>query len=200
MVSSSRQLEAKQAEIHQLASAVLRRVENSQTDAAQAAIQAFARLTPPTEPTPVVKMITLRSFGDEGGTSRKPGNIFLNWRKLMDIVPDAAIATAGAIASPAWMLPLIGLYVWNKLWRGSEEELTDIEASTIYALWKNKDGRNKISEEDGFTGTNAARAQCGLSELSRHRYNKAINRLLAMECIEIDNGIIWLREWVRVSY
>jgi len=71
-------------------------------------------------------MITLRSFGDEGGTSRKPGNIFLNWRKLMDIVPDAAIATAG--------------------------------------------------------------------------YNKAINRLLAMECIEIDNGIISLREWVRVSY
>jgi hypothetical protein len=145
-------------------------------------------------------MITLGSFGDEGGTSRKPGNIFLNWRKLMDIVPDATIAAAGAMTSPAWLLPLIGLYVWNKLWRGAEEELTNVEACTICALWKNKDSRNRISEDDGFTATNTLRAHHGLPQLTRVEYNKASNRLLAMDCIELSNGIIWLREWVRVSY
>lgn len=194
------QLEAKKDEINEFASGVLRRLGSTQVDLAQTAVKAFARLTSPVEPEPVIKMITLGDFGDEGGTSRKPGNIFLNWRKLMDIVPDATIAGAGAIASPTWLLPLIALYVWNKLWRGAEEELTNVEACIMYALWKNKDGRSKITEEDGFAKTNALRTQHALPELANTEYNKAINQLLKMGCIEMSSGVIWLREWVRVSY
>ncbi len=200
MRPENKQLQAKKEELTELASEVLNRLGDPRLDLADKAVEAFTRLTPPVEPEPVVKMITLGSFGDEGGTSRKPGNIFLNWRKLMDIVPDATIAAAGAMTSPAWLLPLIGLYVWNKLWRGAEEDLTNVEACIIYALWKSKDGRNRISEADGFAVTNALRAHCALPQLTPAEYNKAINRLLAMGCIEMNNGIIWLREWVRVSY
>ena len=200
MVVSSKQLQIKKTEILQIGLDAARRFGSSHQAAAQSAVEAFARLTAPTQPEPVVKMITLGSFGDEGGSSRKPGNIFLNWRKLMDVVPDTAIAAAGAMTSPVWLLPLIGLYVWNRLWRGAEEELSDVEACTICALWKNRDGRSRISEEEGFNKTNAMRTLHGLPELSRAEYTKAVNRLLAMECIEINSGIIWLREWVRVSY
>jgi hypothetical protein len=193
-------LEAKKSEIQALPVEAIRRVNRASEEAVESAVEAFTRLTPPTDPEPVIEMITVGSFGRGGGKSRKPGNIYLNWQKLMDIVPDATIATAGALTSPAWLLPLIGLYVWNKLWRGAEEDLTEVEACTIFALWKNRNGQSKISEDEGFVRNNALREQQDMPALLRSEYDVAINRLLRMECIEIENGIVWLREWVRIQY
>lgn len=36
--------------------------------------------------------------------------------------------------------------------------------------------------------------------LTEAEYQRAVNRLVEMKCIELDDGIIWLREWVRVKY
>jgi hypothetical protein len=193
-------LETKRKEIEGFARQAISRFSWAQSSTADSAVQAFARLTPPTKPEMVIHMITMQSFGRGGGRSQKPGNIYLNWRKLIDVAPDVTIAAAGALASPYWLLPLIGLYIWNKLWRGAEEELSEVEATTIYALWKNRNGDNKISEDDGYARTNSIRNQQGMPALSRSEYSAAISRLLQMECIEIEEGMIWLREWVRIAY
>jgi hypothetical protein len=169
------------------------------TDAAAAVLGAFVELTPPEKPEYVFHLITMNSFAQDA-ESRKPGNLFLNWRKLIDIVPDTTIAAAGATAAPAWLLPFIALYVWNKLWCGAKETLTKDEATIIMALWKHRSGKSTIGEDEGFTRTNEVRLRQGLRTLRRNIYDQAIDRLLRMHCIEMNEGVIWLREWVRITY
>jgi len=167
---------------------------------AESLLSTFIEITPPTKPEMVLKMITARPSGSGRARSRKPGNIYLNWAKLMDLVPDVTIAAVGGATSPRWLLPLIGLYVWNKLWCSSQEELTETEATVICALWKNRNNKNRISEDTGFEKTNAARTGMGLAPLSGNEFDGAVNRLLEMKCIGIEEGVIWLREWVCIRY
>jgi len=189
----------KLAEIAAIANTALATVSCSDSNIAEAAVSVFTRLTPPAKPELRFELITLSSLARRG-ESRKLGNIYLNWKKLCDLVPDVTIAAAGTATAPAWLLPFIGLYVWNKLWCGAKEELTVDEATIILALWKNRDGRNKIPDEVGFEKTNAIRDQLGMPPLNRTAYELAIGRLLRMECIEMNDGVIWMREWVRITY
>lgn len=163
-------------------------------------MRSFIRLTPPVEPPMVFEMITMRSSGSGEGQSRKPGNIYLNMEKLMDVIPDVTLAAVGGATSPPWVLPFIGLYVWNKLWCSSKEELSETEATIIYVLWKHRNAKDKIAEDDAFEKTNGARNTAGIPLLKRGEFDQAVNRLVRMECIEIENGIIWLREWVCIKY
>ena len=167
---------------------------------AESVLSKFIQITPPTKPEMLIEMITAHSSGSGGGRSRKPGNIYLNWAKLMDLVPDITIAAVGGATSPHWLLPFIGLYVWNKLWCSSKEELTETEATVICALWKNRNNEHRITEDTGFEKTNVARTAMELAPLSRNEFDGAVNRLLEMKCIEIKGGVIWLREWVCIRY
>lgn len=166
----------------------------------QSLMESFVRITPPAEPKQTFRWITVNQPDVGGGSSRKPGNVVLSWRKLMDLVPDVAIAAVGGLTSPPWLLPFIGLYVWNKFWCSSEEPLTEVEATVIYALWKNRNGQNKIPEDDGFEKSNGVRKGFGQALLSRQEFGSAVNRLVKMHCIEIEEGIIWLRESVSIKY
>lgn len=160
----------------------------------------YIQLTPPTEQDHTMSCIRLSSSFSEGGSSRKPGNICLNMKKLMEIVPDVTIATVGAATAPFWLLPLIALYVWNRLWCGSEERLSENEASVIYSLWKHRNKENKISVNDGFKHTNSTRRNANISSLKKDEYNNAINRLVQIGCIELSDSIIWMKECVNIKY
>jgi len=169
-------------------------------DIAEFLIDKFIHIEPPAIEFALYFM-TIAAKNCYDGVSRKPGNIVLNWRKLMDVIPDSIVAVATSVSVPSWVLPFVGLYVWNKIWCGSEEKLTEIEATIIYALWKNRNrNNNKISEDSSFKKTNLARREMNLLELSRTEFDLGINRLLKMRCIEIENGVIWLREWVKIEY
>ena len=195
MAYDNEALEAKRKEIISIAQGAISPSLATATQTAESAVKSFITLTPPTKPEEVIGIITMRFSGRGGARSRKPGNIYLNWRKLIDAVPDVTIAAIGGTTSPTWMLPLVGLYIWNKLWRNAEEDLSEAEATIIYVLWKNRDNQNKISENDGFVRTNEHRKEMSLHALSRKEFDVAINHLLRIECIEIKEGIIWLREW-----
>lgn len=143
----------------------------------------------------VSELITLDSKG--GGTSRKPGNIVLNWRRLFDLVPDVGVAAVGGIGHDSFVVALIALYVWNKVWRGSETPLSDAEASVIEALWR-KDGRARtVSSDEAFELTNELRRARSADELTRSGFEAAISVLSSMQCVEVTDDSIWLREWVR---
>ena len=194
-------LHRKQDELRQLAREAASLVGAREADAdANLVSRSFARLTPPDEPQAEVHFITMSALGRGGGRSRKPGNVYLNWRKLIDVVPDVTLAGTGMLTSPIWVLPFIGLYLWAKLWRAAEEDISEVDATVIYALWKSKGGARTISEDEGFDKTNSVRIAAGAEPISREHYHAAVNRLLKMECIEISDGQIWLREWVRIAY
>lgn len=172
--------------------------------ALESALDAFATVTPPEKPEITIGLVTINSlYGTPKAESRKPGNVVLNWCKLVDIVPDISLAGLGAATlpvAPALAAVLAGLYIWNKVWRGSLEEFSDVEAVTILALWQNRNGENKISENDGLAKTNQLRAEYSMPPLTAGPYAAAVNRLVEIDCIELEDGVIWLREWVRVKY
>lgn len=95
--------------------------------------------------------------------------------------------------SPPWLIPFIALSVWNRLWRSSKEELTKTEAIVIGALWQNRNGENKIPEATGLEHTNEVRSSMGLQPLLTSEFDVAVNRLMEMQCIEMNHGVIWLR-------
>ncbi|ULH01923.1 hypothetical protein MF133_17435 [Aeromonas caviae] len=167
-------------------------------------VDAFASVTPPEEPKVTIGLITISSLHDAPkASSRKPGNVILNWRKLLDIVPDVSLAGLGAATlpvAPQVAVVLAGLYIWNKVWRGAVEEFSDVEAVTILALWEHRNEKSKISEQEGFAKTNEVRARYALPPLTANQYASAVNRLVSLDCIELEDGIIWLREWVRKKY
>ena len=167
-------------------------------------LAAFARITPPQEPEITVGLVIISSpYSEPKAESRKVGNVLLNWRRLIDIVPDISLAGLGAATlpvSPAIAAVLAGLYVWNKLWRGSVEELSNTEAVTMLALWQNCDSHKNISEQDGLSRTNELLASYSMPPLSQRQYAAAIDKLLKIECIAINEGVIRLIEWVRVKY
>lgn len=203
MADDHKALEEKKRAIVALAENALSQYGSSSLQLANFTVEAFTRITPPTsEKESHMELIVFRanSRGTRRGSTRKPGNIYLNWQKLMDVVPDVTLASAGAATAPAWLLPFIGLYVWNKLWSGAKEEFSEAEAVIMYSLWNNKDNQNKISDDQGYEVTNKFLSEMDTPALSRSEYDHSISRLLRMECIELNEGVIWLREWVRVSY
>lgn len=192
-------LESKRQQIERIAQEAAKLLGVADDVDSDAVANALARLTPPEVPEMTMSLITVNSLYD-GGQSRKLGNIYLNWKKLMAIVPDATIAGAGAATAPTWMIPFIALYIWNKLWCSTEEKLTENEAFAISALWTHRNAENKITTAEGFSRTNELRSRNGRPKLNRKRYDDALARLLRMHCIKITDGIIWLREWVRMQY
>lgn len=141
------------------------------------------------------ELITINSAG--GGMSRKPGNIVLNWRRFFDLMPDVGVAAVDLIGKNGFVTTLVALYVWNKLWRGSEAKLTDAEASVIEALWRNKGSVRTVPSDRAFALTNDLRQTMSVAPLSRSEFERATDLLVAMHCVQVTNDEIWLREWVR---
>jgi len=167
-------------------------------------LAAFLRVRAPEKADDTLGWVTVTSlYSGPAARSRKPGNVLLNWRKLIDIIPDISLAGLGATSlpvAPAVAAVLAALYIANTLCRESVEHLSDVEAVTILALWQNRDRENTISEEVGYIKTNELRAAYSLPALSQGQYQTAVNRLSKIRCIALDNGVVSLRESVRVEY
>lgn len=168
-------------------------------DSASLLLKTFVSITPPLEEEES-KLLSIPKSGKKGGTSKKMGNIFCNWQKLIDIIPDATIAGVGAASSPIWLWPLIGLYIWNKVSQGQVETFSQREAMVIFVLWKNSDAENKISEEVGFNKA----VQCFSTEkenpLEKEEFCEILEKLTSMKCLELTNGEIKLQESLAAEY
>lgn len=159
----------------------------------QALLEAFVRVVEP-EIDPSWSYIVLSPGGS--GVSRKPGHITLNWRRMFDVGPDVTVAGLGAASDAPYVHVLVGLYIWNKVWRGMEEELTEDEASVIEALWS--EPASSVARADLFASANQTRTARGLPVLTEGQFARAVDRLVEMRCIKIkEGGAIWRREWVR---
>lgn len=173
---------------------------------AEGVAAAFAEITAPeigddfTAPDIRTGLVVIGISDIPQATSRKPGNLILDWRKLTDVVPDVAMAAAAAITGPPWVGFIVALYIWTRFWRDAEVPLGEAEASVLYALWKHRGGENRIAEETGYAKANGVRQAFGLDPLTRSAYARAIDALLRIECIAIVGGVIQLRESVRIRY
>lgn len=159
----------------------------------------FIAISPPLDPPHLMTFTVMANLGRGGANSRKPGNITLNWRNFFDLVPDITLAGAGAVGTN-WLIPFAALYVWTKLWNAAAIKIEEKDAFILYSLWTHRNEKDRISEDDGFFKTNLLTEKQGMPPIKREAFDQAVTTLSSLDCIELEAGIIWLREWVRIKY
>ncbi len=166
--------------------------------AKEALIAAFCHVRPPEIPEVEHRIDYIRVFdgGRKGGVSIKPGNVTLNWRKLIGSLPGIVLTGAGATTSP-WLIVLGALVIWKDLYSTSRVDLGPLHATAMLTMWNNHDGRNRISEEEARELTNEALEKFDLNQTSPATFASIINDLSLTGCVELSDGEIWLREWIR---
>jgi hypothetical protein len=191
----------KQKELQDLALSFIPENVQKRDELAKALTDSFIELTPPFMGDEITRldMIRLTQEGIGGAESTKAGNIYLNFGKLLRLAPDIVLTIYGA-TGPVWILFFVALHLWSAVWQESTVELDQSHAMAIYAMWMNKDQNRQISEDDAFHATNAHLARFGIPLISRSYFAAIIDNLSEMGCIEINEGRIWLREWVKTSY
>ena len=161
----------------------------------------FVSISPPLEEPPMMQLLTMDSLRNyKDGSSIKPGNILLNIRKLIEAIPEVVSIGAGMISDNHIVTVCGALSLWLKLRDIATINISKEQAFVIVALWKNCNSNHKISLDDGFIATNNLFDQYGEPEITRLKYNMIIDSLVKIECIELTEEIIWLREWISKNY
>ena len=166
-------------------------LENTSTKAQ--IVEAFCNIKEPEGPG--MEYITL-DFGSRGSRTTKPGNIALNWQKLLRKIPEIGL-TAKEFPQGGLIAILAALYVWNSVWSLLQIELTKKHAVVMYVMWTNRDSNYKIPENVAFEKTREFLAENEEDAGWLSEFSQVVNDLVRMKCIELNDGIIWMREWVR---
>ena len=141
----------------------------------------------------------MSELGKGGAKSRKPGNITLNWRKLFELIPDVTLAGASVVGAQ-WLIPFAALYIWTRVWQAAAVELEEEDAFVVYSLWLHRNDRRRLTEDEAFLQTKALSKKHGLPAINKKKFKQIINKLLSLECIEMNNDVIRLRERVVIKY
>lgn len=162
-------------------------------------ISAFCHITPP-EADVSIDMVTIARASQGGrGRSVKPGNILLNWKKVIEFVPEGILTITGATANP-WMYALAALVVWNRVWSLLQIEITEAHAVVIWSMWTNRDKDNRIEEEKLLRVVNMSLASTQREPMHHSELHNILMELEKLQCIKPLEGKWWLREWVRKPY
>lgn len=161
----------------------------------------FLSMTAPTEDPPMMSFMTMDSLKNyNSGRSIKPGNIRLNIKDLIDSIPSM-VELAISIATE---IPILQVCAALNLWKSLREiitvEISKEQAFVIVSLWKNCDSKHRISIDKGLKAVNALLKKYGEIPISNTKYNQLLDSLESIQCIEIENGVIWLREWISKKY
>jgi hypothetical protein len=162
-------------------------------------IDSFCVIRPP-EIEYTTGFMTMDAGGMGGGRSSKPGNIWLNWRKLVVGGAESILTAAGAVSIP-WLVPLAGLVIWNKAWSVLNIEIDERHAVVIWNMWKNKDEEDCIEDEKILPLVNKELSRYNRPIMNAEELGRILKNLERMECIEkSEKEKWWLREWVKATY
>jgi hypothetical protein len=162
-------------------------------------IDHFLNITPP-EMELRMEILTLKQGGVGGGSSTKPGNIWLNWRKLLVEGSESILTFIGAVAVP-WLIPFAGLVVWNKIWSMLTIEITERHSVVIWTMWLNRDSENCIEGQLILDLVNKELSKYNRPQMNQQELDMLLKDLEKMKCIEkTEENKWWLREWVKVVY
>lgn len=161
----------------------------------------FISISPPLEEPPRMQLLTMDSLRNyKNGRSIKPGNILLNIRKLIETIPEVISIGAGMVCDNHIVTVCGALSLWLKLRDIATINISKEQAFVIVALWRSCNPNHEISLDDGYIATNNLFKQYGEPGITNLKYNMIIDSLVKIECIELTEEIIWLREWISKDY
>ena len=161
----------------------------------------FLSITAPEEDPPMMSLMTMDSLKNySSGRSIKPGNIRLNIKDLIETIPSM-VEMAVSIAMD---MPVLQVCAALNLWKSIRDvftvEISKDQAFLIVSLWKNCDSRQRITIEKGLTAVNVLLVKYGEDTINGTKYNYILESLESIHCIELEDGVIWLREWISKRY
>ena len=161
----------------------------------------FLSITAPEEDPPTISFLTMDSLKNYGrGRSIKQGNIRLNFKKLMETIPNmVGMAANIAVDNPVSKV-CAALNLCKALRDVFTVEISKEQAFLIVSLWKKCDSRHRITIEEGFNAVNVLLKEYGEEALNNTKYNYLLDCLENIGCIELEDGVIWLREWISRNY
>ncbi len=165
-------------------------------------IDTIATFRPPEKERGVMHYVTMNRGGLGGGYSAKPGNIRLSIGKLCLALSKSTFTTV-AVQKLPWLLPLGALIIVTELWAAAKIDVTENDASVLFAMWMYKDSEHTIENSRVVEVVNRERAKYGqnlLSTLEVSRSLSALESIRAIERAKDSNSKWWLREWVSINF
>lgn len=161
----------------------------------------YINITPPEEEPPMMQFLTIDSLRNyKSGQSFKAGNIILNIKKLINSLP----AIVAASVSISYEIPILKVCAALALWKELRDiftvEITREQAIVLVALWNNCDNTHHINISDGFVAANTLYKNLDDCTMNQTIYNRIIDQLTILQCIELTDENIWLREWISKKY
>lgn len=163
-------------------------------------LRKLARVVAPTDSNASHAYVTIALSKQPSARSRKPGNITLSWSRMGELLTEAAVAATGANTIPPHTWFLAALHVWYKAQKAATEELTQTEAIAMYLVSKTCTRERGRPEPDLFQDTTNWCRGAGLPTPSEEEFSRVITRLSAVGCIRLHEGLVYLKESVRVRY
>ena len=131
--------------------------------------------------------------------SKKITNIVINIRKLMDNIPDIIIS-AISIGTDTFVLKICGALIIAKTIIGcATVDISEKHSLVLLSLWKNKK-ENWINMETGYDIAEEAVNKEMNSLLSYKEYQKILDDLVKLKCIEILDDQIRIKEKIKEKY
>ena len=188
-----------QAKRNALIAVVAAHLDPADRKHAKSIVDTFCDLSPPMTRPPMIHLITVRKDGLQGGETRKPENLRLNWHRFVREWGDIVLTAAGFVAAPI-LIPFAALSLWNKYWTHASIALTREQATSLLAMWTSKNERNRISKPDAIAAINDLHTVFKLPLIDDVRFNVIERDLIHLQCNESDNDEIWLKEWVKTTH
>ena len=139
--------------------------------------------------------------GIEGGFSVKPGNIRINFKKVLDTVAETGLSVFEALEHP-WLLLVVGLLTTKKALNLAKIKIEERHAMVIASLWKLRNAVDLRVPRKGLAERiNEIFKQLNKNLLTDMELDSILSDLDDMKCIRLNSdGTVSLIEEVIVTY
>ena len=147
------------------------------------------------------KIVLHDEYGMTGAHSIKPGNIMINFKKVIETTIETGVSAAGSAGHPYLMI-MTGLLGLRKLLGLKKIELKETHAMVITFLWDlNNNNKLQISNIDLLNEINEHFEKLGKQRLDNIEFNRVLSELDELRSIKLSpNGTIDLIEKVTLNY
>lgn len=158
-------------------------------------------ITPPKEKSVLIHWLNIDPLDEyKKGNSIKPGNIIVNFKKLICELPEI-IPALKDISNDDNVVKVCTIIKLLKVLVGLCTVKIEMEhAIIIYSLWNHYNENHKISVEDRYECANSLCRQIFEKEFTWEQYLKVLDDLEKLHCIEFNEDGLWLCESISVKY
>jgi len=206
MFVDNERLKQKQGEIfHEIEGSIEGYTQNPE-DIAEILMKNFCLIDPPEKEHKPIKVRSVSFKQDSSGAiksaiSLKPGNITLNWKKLLISGAESTFPTIACVSNPI-LIPLAAIIIWNKIWAGIHIDLDQQHAFILWTMWHNCND-SQIIKMDSIP--NLVKTECenqNVPLMNDKELSAILNDLEKIKCIKrSDDGAHWyLIEKAEIPY